>query len=50
MKAVMLSLRPQWCEKIFNGSKTAIKRRKKIKKIIDILYTINLGRIKNEKM
>ena len=22
MKAVMLSLRPQWCEKIFNGSKT----------------------------
>ena len=22
MKAVMLSIRPQWCEKIFNGSKT----------------------------
>lgn len=22
MKAVMLSLRPQWCEKIFNGSKS----------------------------
>lgn len=22
MKSVMLSLRPQWCEKIFNGSKT----------------------------
>ena len=22
MKAVILSLRPQWCEKIFNGSKT----------------------------
>lgn len=22
MKAVMLSLRPQWCEKIFNGEKT----------------------------
>lgn len=27
MKAVMLSLRPQWCEKIFNGKKTIEVRR-----------------------
>lgn len=34
MKAVMLSLRPQWCEKIFNGSKS-IEVRKTAPKLFD---------------
>lgn len=31
MKAVMLSLRPQWCEKIFNGEKTIEVRKSRPK-------------------
>ena len=40
IKSVLLSIQPQWCELIFNGQKTAIKRRKKNKKIIDNLTEV----------
>lgn len=40
MKAVLMSIHHKWCELIFNGKKAAIKRRKKIKKIIDILTEV----------
>lgn len=46
MKAVMLSLRPQWCEKIFNGSKT-IEVRKTAPKLYD--KPRELGEFKNLK-
>ena len=38
MKAVMLSLRPQWCEKIFNGSKTIEVR--KTRPLIDMPFRV----------
>lgn len=38
MKAVMLSLRPQWCEKIFNGSKTIEVR--KSRAALDIPFKV----------
>ena len=38
MKAVMLSLRPQWCEKIFNGSKTIEVR--KTRPLIDMPFKV----------
>lgn len=38
MKAVMLSLRPQWCEKIFNGSKSIEVR--KSRPSIDTPFTV----------
>lgn len=38
MKAVMLSLRPQWCEKIFNGSKTIEVR--KSRPSLDMPFTV----------
>lgn len=44
MKAVMLSLRPQWCEKIFNGSKT-IEVRKTAPKI-EMPFTVYVYQMK----
>ena len=38
MKAVMLSLRPQWCEKIFNGEKTIEVR--KTRPLIDMPFKV----------
>lgn len=38
MKVVMLSLRPQWCEKIFNGEKTIEVR--KTRPLIDMPFKV----------
>ena len=46
MKAVMLSLRPQWCEKIFNGSKTIEVR--KSRPSIDTPFTVYVYQTKHK--
>ena len=46
MKAVMLSLRPQWCEKIFNGEKT-IEVRKSYPSI-DTPFTVYVYQTKHK--
>ena len=46
MKAVMLSLRPQWCEKIFNGSKTIEVR--KSRPSIDMPFTVYVYQTKHK--
>ena len=51
MKAVMLSLRPQWCEKIFNGSKSieVRKSRPSIPTPFKVLVYETKGRKFNQK-
>lgn len=46
MKAVMLSLRPQWCEKIFNGEKTIEVR--KSRPSIDTPFTVYVYQTKHK--
>ena len=46
MKAVMLSLRPQWCEKIFNGSKTIEVR--KSRPSLDMPFTVYVYQTKHK--
>ena len=46
MKAVMLSLRPQWCEKIFNGSKTIEVR--KSRPSLDMPFKVYVYETKGE--
>lgn len=46
MKAVMLSLRPQWCEKIFNGSKSIEVR--KSRPSIDTPFTVYVYQTKHK--
>ena len=46
MKAVMLSLRPQWCEKIFNGSKTIEGR--KSRPSIDMPFKVYVYQTKHK--
>lgn len=41
MKAVMLSLRPQWCEKIFSGEKTIEVRKSAPKEVPFKAYISN---------
>lgn len=45
MKAVMLSLLPQWCEKIFNGSKTIEVR--KSRPLIDMPFKVYVYQTKH---
>lgn len=46
MKAVMLSLRPQWCEKIFNGEKTIEVR--KSRPSIDMPFKVYVYQTKHK--
>lgn len=46
MKAVILSLRPQWCEKIFNGEKTIEVR--KSRPSLDMPFTVYVYQTKHK--
>lgn len=46
MKAVILSLRPQWCEKIFNGSKSIEVR--KSRPSLDMPFTVYVYQTKHK--